>query len=105
MHPPEAEWHPSAASVEGGAYHGRKGFERFWADIDAAFDQMETSYEEIRDLDDAVLGLGRLRARSKQGYPVDLEYGILSRYRDGLVVWGRSWFSHSEALEAAGLSE
>ena len=103
---PEVEWHPSAALVEGGAYHGREGSRRFWDDIVGAFDELVADYEEVRDLGDgAVLGLGRLRGRSRQGFPIDLEYALLVRFRDGLAVWGRSWFTHAEALEAVGAAE
>jgi len=98
----EVELHPSAAAVEGGAYRGHQGVRRFWADIGTAFEEMTTSFDEVQDLGDMVLGLGRLRAQSKAGIPVDLEYGLLVRYRDGLIVWGRSWFSHAEARAAAG---
>lgn len=97
---PQVELHPSAAAVEGGAYRGHDGARSFWADIGSAFDELTTTYEEIRDLGETVLGIGRLLGRSQAGVPVDLEYALLLRYRDGLVVWGRSWFSHAEALEA-----
>jgi hypothetical protein len=87
--------------VEGSAYRGPEGARKFWLDIADSYDELTTNYEKIRDLGDAVLALGRLRGRSKEGFPVDMEYAVLMRYRDGLVVWGRSWFSHAEALEAA----
>jgi ketosteroid isomerase-like protein len=97
---PDAELHPSAAAVEGRPYRGREGARQFWLDIEASFDELTPNYEEIRDLGDAVLALGRLSGRSKEGFPVDIEYAVVMRYRDGLVVWARSWFSHAEALEA-----
>jgi hypothetical protein len=69
---PEAEWYPFTASVEGDdAYHGHEGLRRWWANVDATFE----------------------------------EIGWLTRYRDGLGVWGRAYQSHAEALEAAGLRE
>ena len=78
---------------------------RFWTDTDAVYDELVTSIEEVRDLGEVVVGLGRLRGRSKGGVPVDTQYGLVLRYRDGLLVSGSDWFSHTEALEAAGLSE
>jgi ketosteroid isomerase-like protein len=91
--------------VEGGAYRGREGMTRFWADVYAAFDQLLTSFEDVRDMGDVVVGLGRAQGRSKEGVPVDMEYGVVVRYRAGLVVSGSDWFSHTAALEAAGLQE
>ena len=78
---------------------------RFWTDAYAVYDELVTSIEVVRDLGEVVVGLGRLRGRSKGGVPVDTQYGLVLRYRDGLLVSGSDWFSHAEALEAAGLSE
>ena len=91
--------------VDGGAYQGHDGMRRFWSDAYASFDELVPKIEEVRDLGEVVVGLGRLRARSKEGAPLDTEYGIVLRYRNGLVVSGSDWFSYSEALAAAGLSE
>ena len=102
---PDVELHPSAVAVEGSAYHGRAGARQFWLDIRASFDELAPTYDEVRGRGNAVVALGRLRGRSKEGFPVDLEYALVMRYRDGLVIWGRSWFNHAEALEAVRLSE
>ena len=103
---PEAEWYPFTAQVEGDdAYHGHEGLRRWWANVDATFEEIAASVEEIRDLGDTVLALGRLRARFRSGVALDSEIGWLTRYRDGLGVWGRAYQSHAETLEAAGLPE
>jgi ketosteroid isomerase-like protein len=103
---PEAEWYPLTAQVEGDeAYRGHESMKQWWANVDAAFEEFEASVEELRDLGDDVLALGHLHARFRSGVPLDTEIGWLTRYRDGLAVWGRSYQSHAEALEAAGLSE
>ena len=103
---PEIEWYPFTAQVEGDeAYHGHEGLRRWWANIDAAFEDFEASADEVQDLDDTVVGLGRLRARFRSGVNLDTEIGWVIRFRDGLGVWGRAYQSHAEALEAAGLSE
>jgi ketosteroid isomerase-like protein len=73
--------------------------------VDATFAELEASVEQVRDLGDAVLALGHLRARFKSGVRLDTEIAWLTRYRDGLAVWGRAYQSHPEALEAAGLRE
>jgi ketosteroid isomerase-like protein len=103
---PEAAWYPFTAQVEGDdAYHGDEGLRQWWANVDATFEELDASIEEIRDLGDVVLALGHLRARFRSGVSLDTEIGWLTRYRDGLAVWGRAYQSHVEALEAAGLSE
>ena len=40
---------------------------RFWTDTYAVYDELVTSVEEVRDLGDIVVGLGRLRGRSNAG--------------------------------------
>jgi ketosteroid isomerase-like protein len=103
---PEAEWYPFTAQVEGDdAYQGHEGLRQWWANVDATFEELEASIEEVRDLGDAVLAVGHLSARFRSGVTLDTEIGWLTRYRDGLGVWGRAYQSHAEALEAAGLSE
>ena len=103
---PEAEWYPFTAQVEGDdTYHGHEGLRQWWANFDATFAEIDASVDEVRDLGDTVLALGRLRARFRSGVALDTDIAWLTRYRDGLAVWGRSYQSHAEALEAAGLSE
>ena len=85
---PEIEWYSGATRVEGGAFRGREGMRRFWTDTDAVYDELVTSIEVVRDLGEVVVGLGRLRGRSKGGVPVDTQYGLVLRYRDGLLVSG-----------------
>ena len=103
---PEIELYPGAVRVEGGVYRGHEEIRRFWAEVYASWDELVGNIEEVRDLGDVVIGLGRVRGLSKGGFPIDTEYGVVLRFRDGLAVWGSDWYSHAEALEeAAGLSE
>jgi ketosteroid isomerase-like protein len=103
---PEAEWYPITAVVEGDEpYRGREGIRQWWENINATFEEFEASIDEVRDLGAAVLALGHLRARFRSGVPLETEIGWLTRYDGGLAVWGHTYPSHAEALEAAGLSE
>ena len=101
----EVEWSPGFTRVEGGVYRGREGIRQFWADVDSGFDEPVPDFDEVRDLGDTVVGLGRLRGRSNEGVPIDTQYGVVVRFREGLAVSGSDWFSHADALEAAGLPE
>ena len=96
--PASRGWRAAYIAVE-------KGFRQFWADVDSGFDELVPDFDEVRDLGDTVVGLGRLRGRSNEGVPIDTQYGVVVRFRDGLAVSGSDWFSHADALEAAGLSE
>ena len=96
--PASRGWRAACIAVE-------KGFDSFWADVDSGFDERVPDFDEVRDLGDTVVGLGRLRGRSNEGVPIDTQYGVVVRFRDGLAVSGSDWFSHADALEAAGLRE
>jgi ketosteroid isomerase-like protein len=103
---PEMEWYPFTVQAEGGeAYQGHEGLKQWFANVNATFEGVEARVEEVRDLGDMVVALGHLRARFRSGVSLDTPVGWLVRYRDGLAVWGRTYQSHAEALEAAGLSE
>ena len=103
---PEVEWYPFSAQVEGDvAYQGHEGVRRWWANLNATFEEFEASIEEVRDEGEIVMALGRLRARFRSGITLDTEMGWVFRFRHDLVVWGRAFQSHAETLEAAGLSE
>lgn len=62
--------------------------------------------EEVRDLGELVLFLGRLQATGRSGgVPVDAPYGVVSDFRDGRISRMRAFLDHGEALQAAGLTE
>jgi len=49
---PEAAWYPFTAQVEGDdAYHGDEGLRQWWTNVDATFEELDASIEEIRDRD------------------------------------------------------
>jgi ketosteroid isomerase-like protein len=103
---PEIEWYPFSAQVEGDvAYKGHDGVRRWWANLNATFEEFEASIDEVRDEGDLVMALGHLRARFRSGITLETEVGWVVRFRDGLAVSGRAYQSHGEALEAAGLRD
>jgi ketosteroid isomerase-like protein len=103
---PDIEWYPVTAQAEGGGvFRGHAGVREWWANTDAAFDEIEIEVTDTRDLGDELVFFGRIRGRFRSGVPFDSEVGYHSRFRDALVIHARSWWSHAEALEASGLSE
>jgi ketosteroid isomerase-like protein len=97
---------PMGGTVEGGSLRGREGIEAVFADIRDTWEEYRIVIEEIRDLGDRVLGLGRLEGRGKaSGVSVDVPLAVISDFRDGKVCRTRSYLDHGEALRAAGLTE
>ena len=102
----DIEWHPLSAQVEGDeSFHGHDGLRKWWANMEATWEEVEASIDDVRDLGDVTLAFGRLRGRWRSGVPVDADVAWVYRFRDGLAIWGRVYTRREEALEAAGLSE
>jgi ketosteroid isomerase-like protein len=91
---------------EGLVYRGQEGMRQFWADVDAAWAEFRITPEEFRELDGKVLVLGRAFARgTASGITLDEPAAWMVGVRDGMIVDFRSFSSHREALEAAGMRE
>jgi ketosteroid isomerase-like protein len=102
----QAVFYPLRAQLEGEAYRGHDGLDRFingltdeWADV--RFDIGAT-----RDAGEQIVGIGRFRARGRaSGVDLDVPLGVLTTVRRGKIVYMRFFSEPTEALEAAGLSE
>jgi ketosteroid isomerase-like protein len=103
----EGVWYPAIeASTEGRrTYRGHAGARQYFEDLAQFSVAGHTEYPDVRDLGDQVLGLGRIWLRFASGVELDQEAAFLHTWRDGKCVEARTWLSHAEALEAAGLSE
>jgi ketosteroid isomerase-like protein len=103
---PDLEWYPFTAQAEGGeAYRGHDGIRRWWSNLERNVAEFEASVDECRDLGETVIAFGQLRLRFKSGVALEQQIAWVARYRDDLLVWGRTYRSRAEALEAVGLSE
>ena len=95
-----------SGTVAGGSLRGREGIEALFADIRDTWEEHRMVIDEIRDLGERVLGLGRLEGRGKaSGVSVDVPFAIISDLRDGKMWRSRTYLDHGEALRAAGLPE
>jgi ketosteroid isomerase-like protein len=62
--------------------------------------------EELRDLGDRLLLIGRISSSGlSSGAAIDTDFANLFTISAGLVIREQVFFSHAEALEAAGLSD
>jgi len=92
--------------VEGGSYRGREGVERYFAEISDAWEEIRIVAEEIRDLGDRVLVLGRIEGRGRgSGVPVDAPLGFVVDVRGGNMSRTRGYLDQAEALQSVGLAE
>ncbi|MCW2969170.1 MAG: hypothetical protein JWO23_297 [Solirubrobacterales bacterium] len=104
---PQVEWIPAGpASVEGTVYRGydevARGLDSLWQTWD------EVSFEEadVRDLDEAVLWLGRLKLRGAASQvELDQEFALRFVLRDGKLARIQSFIGWRQALQAAGLTD
>jgi ketosteroid isomerase-like protein len=102
----EAEFHPFRAQLEGEAYRGHDGLERFIGELAEDFDNARFEFDETRDADDQVVGIGRFRARGRaSGLDLNVPIGVLAKVRQRKVFYMRFFSEPADALEAAGLSE
>ena len=51
-----------------------------------------------------VIAFGQIRLRFKSGVTLEQEIGWVARYRDGVLIWGRTIRTRAEAPETVGLS-
>jgi ketosteroid isomerase-like protein len=104
---PDVEWIPAGpAAVEGTVYRGYeeavRGLEAVWQ----TWDVVHFEESEVRDLDDAVLWLGRLKLRGATSHiELDQEFAVRFVLREQKLSAVEAFLGWQPALEAVGLSE
>jgi ketosteroid isomerase-like protein len=103
----EGAWYPAMeAAAEGRrTYRGHAELRQYYRDLAEFSDESHAETSEAHDLGDQVLTLGHFFMRFASGVELDWEAGSLFTWRSGKCLEVRTWLSHAEALEAAGLSE
>lgn len=100
----DAEFVPLRAPIEG-TYRGEGRLREFLADNAENFDMFEPRYDDVRDLGDWVLALGKIRIRGKGGgVEMDVSSALVLTFRDGKVIRLKDYGDRKKALEAVGLS-
>jgi ketosteroid isomerase-like protein len=106
--PPDFETIPGPELVGFGfdpVYHGRAGrlcLQRQWV---AELGEFQNEPEEVLDLGDRVLLLGRMKGiGASSGLAFDSEVAYLITFSAGRMIREQNFRSHAQALEAAGLS-
>ena len=107
---PEVEWHTAleqALEGSGTIYRGHDGLRKGWDEYRGeSWGGFMNQIQEIRDLGESVLVLGRLEVSGRtSGIESSQEFGQLVSFRAGKILRSQDFLTHAEALEAAGLSE
>jgi ketosteroid isomerase-like protein len=93
------------AALTGASYRGMDALWELLDDIQETVGYMP-EVEEAVDLNDHVLVVLRISGRGSQsGVSLAQQGAVLFRFDGDKLVWGRSFASRAEALEAAGLGE
>jgi len=99
------EWYPSMGAIEGQAFLGREGIDKYFGNLDDAWEAFTILPGAYRDHADTVVMLGRLEGRGKEsGVPVDAPLGMVFDFRRGAISRIRGYLDHDDALKAAGLA-
>jgi ketosteroid isomerase-like protein len=102
----DAEIVPVRAALEGTTYRGPDAGSQYVAAVDESLDSLRWEVDELHEVGESVLALGRIRGRGREtGATIDTSGGWVAQFRDGRITRFRTCTSRNAALEAAGLSE
>jgi ketosteroid isomerase-like protein len=106
----DAQFFPPRPLIESGivesSYRGHDGYRRFWREWLAAWGRYRAEPQELIDLGDRLLILGRLKGHGDgSGTPVEQEYAALIYLTHGQVARQQEYFEHAQALDEVGLRE
>ncbi|MCD6016491.1 MAG: hypothetical protein K0R88_2575 [Solirubrobacterales bacterium] len=103
---PEAELHMPAEWPDDPVYHGKDGLRKAVRQWREGFDEYHWTEERLIDAPDCVVGLYHHRGRIKGSATwVDQAIGCVWRFRGEKIIRLDGFFSWSQAIEAAGLSD
>jgi len=99
-------WLPALpGAVEGGSYRGRSGISRYFSESQNTWEQLTVLAEDLRDLDDSVLMLGRALGRGLgSGVEVETPLAFIAEFRGEKISKVSTYLNHADALTAAGLA-
>ena len=102
---PDIAWFPALpGAVEAEGYRGRECIETYFGEVEGTWEELLISIDELRDLGDVVLLLGRTKGRGRaSGVEVNAPIGIAYDVRGHKVSRCRAFLNHADALKAVGL--
>jgi ketosteroid isomerase-like protein len=98
------EWRPAAPVALGGeatVYRGHEGIPDGIRDLHDSFAELQIEISEIQQIDDRVVGIGRIRTRGKKsGVESWSPFGAVMEFKNGKATQIRSYLDPREVLEA-----
>jgi ketosteroid isomerase-like protein len=90
----------------GETYHGHEGIRKAWARAIEPWESFENEIVWAQESGDDVVSCHRMRVKGHgSGIAGEIRYAYLWRFREGKVVYCKSFRDPAQALEVAGLSE
>jgi ketosteroid isomerase-like protein len=104
---PNIEYQAGWPGVAPAVYHGHGGMRKWHRENDDAWgEELRAEREAAFDLGDTLLAFYVLHARGlHSGVEVTMEVATVARWRDGLVVYTKSYAHREDALSDLGVSE
>jgi ketosteroid isomerase-like protein len=103
---PAVELESPFSSVSGEPYRDHAGIERWVRDVDEQFSEWQTRIEDLREVDNAVITIGRLYGRGRSsGIKLDQPYAIVMDFgSDQRITRVRIYWEVDAARKAVGLT-
>jgi ketosteroid isomerase-like protein len=103
---PSAEFRSVFAAIGGAVYRGHAELPRYFRDLEDAWEEIRIEPEAYFDIGEHTLLYLLFRGRGKQsGAEVAMQVALLARWRDGLIVYMRSYTDREDALSDLGVSD
>jgi ketosteroid isomerase-like protein len=90
---------------EGKPYLGHAGMRKYYDDVARVWKELEVTPTEIREVDDAILVVGRVYGRGEGGYIQDSPAQWVMRFRDDKIREIHVFTNRSAAFAEVGLQE
>ncbi len=105
---PSIELHTLVMAEAGGVpvYRGHDGYRAWLRDLDEVWEDLQFELERYFDLGEHTLVVGVQRGRGRQsGVPIEMPLTTVVRWREGRVVYSKSYLHLEDALRDLGVSE
>ena len=101
----DIEWVPVRSTLEGTVYRGHKGVLQNLAETFEDWEWVRMDPQDLRDLGDRIVVLGRIAAQAKGGPATEVAAAWLIKLRDDKAIRVEFFLDQQQALDAAGLEK